>query len=154
MGSELSSAERLSVETQFISAQPTMRQNRRGHLLPQDRPSPRDSLHIPGLYSPGARRASDGMPNLQAFRAHLERVAAGGSSGCGSQKSSLKRLQQEHMQLQKQFSTPPLDARGQELQQRQHQLHQQVSLWWRHTYPSFIPLPLPSPPSRGNGQQA
>lgn len=127
-GSELSSAERLSMEGQFVSAPQSMRQSRqRGHYLPQDRPNHRETLHIPGVYSPSMRRASDGMPNLQAFKAHLERVAGEGSSG--SQKSSLKRLHKEHMQLQKQFSNQPLDARGQELQQRQHQLHQQVSLY-------------------------
>ncbi|XP_071843197.1 serine/threonine-protein kinase SIK3-like isoform X2 [Apostichopus japonicus] len=141
-GSELSSSERLSMEGQFTSAPQSLRQPRqRGHLIPQDRPNHRETLHIPGVYSPSMRRASDGMPNLQAFKAHLERVAAGGSSG--SQKSSLKRLHKEHMQLQKQFLTQPLDARGQELQQRQHQLHLQLqnSRGLGNTTPLLPPCP-------------
>ncbi|XP_071510023.1 uncharacterized protein [Diadema antillarum] len=81
----------------------------------------------PHLYanSTSARRASDGMPNLQYYRAHLQQVAAAGGGSSGScQKSSLKQLHKECQQLQKQYSSP-VDARTQELQQHQHQLHKE-----------------------------
>ncbi|XP_072033828.1 serine/threonine-protein kinase SIK3-like isoform X2 [Amphiura filiformis] len=91
--------------------------------IPRSRRAPeRATLHLPpGLVFANVRRASDGMPNLShAVRAHLEKLAAGGSSS-GSQRSSLKQLHKEYQQLQKQCSTP-VDPR---LQQHQHQLHQE-----------------------------
>lgn len=93
--------------------------------VPPDRNPHRDmSLYPPANYIT-TRRASDGMPNLHAFRAHLERVAASGSNS-GSQKSSLKQLHKEYHQLQKQCS--PVDPKLQELQQAQHQLHKEKML--------------------------
>ncbi|XP_030833605.1 uncharacterized protein LOC593886 isoform X2 [Strongylocentrotus purpuratus] len=88
---------------------------------------PERSLHL--FASTNARRASDGMPNLQYYqRERLERLAATGGGSSSSQKSSLKQLHKECQQLQKQFSSP-IDARAQELQmqmqQHQHHLHKE-----------------------------
>ncbi|XP_041470128.1 serine/threonine-protein kinase SIK3-like, partial [Lytechinus variegatus] len=97
---------------------PIVSRTRRERFLQPERP--------PHLFaSTNARRASDGMPNLQYYqRERLERLAATGGGSSSSQKSSLKQLHKECQQLQKQFSSP-VDARALELQQHQHQLHKE-----------------------------
>ncbi|CAK7317236.1 Serine/threonine-protein kinase SIK3 [Vulpes lagopus] len=88
------------------------------HLVPdQHRSTYKDSntLHLPTERFSPVRRFSDGATSIQAFKAHLEKLA---------NSSSIKQLQQECEQLQKMYGGQ-IDERALEKTQQQHMLYQQ-----------------------------
>ncbi|XP_038365413.1 serine/threonine-protein kinase SIK3 isoform X4 [Canis lupus familiaris] len=88
------------------------------HLVPdQHRSTYKDSntLHLPTERFSPVRRFSDGAASIQAFKAHLEKLA---------NSSSIKQLQQECEQLQKMYGGQ-IDERALEKTQQQHMLYQQ-----------------------------
>ncbi|XP_043936903.1 serine/threonine-protein kinase SIK3 [Protopterus annectens] len=91
------------------------------HLLPDQlhiRSTYKDSntLHLPTERFSPVRRFSDGAASIQAFKAHLEKMAANSSS--------IKQLQQECKQLKKMYCAP-FDEKVLEKTQQQHILYQQ-----------------------------
>ncbi|XP_072585845.1 serine/threonine-protein kinase SIK3 isoform X9 [Vulpes vulpes] len=74
-----------------------------------------NTLHLPTERFSPVRRFSDGATSIQAFKAHLEKLA---------NSSSIKQLQQECEQLQKMYGGQ-IDERALEKTQQQHMLYQQ-----------------------------
>nr|XP_055163149.1 serine/threonine-protein kinase SIK3 isoform X5 [Nyctereutes procyonoides] len=74
-----------------------------------------NTLHLPTERFSPVRRFSDGAASIQAFKAHLEKLA---------NSSSIKQLQQECEQLQKMYGGQ-IDERALEKTQQQHMLYQQ-----------------------------
>ncbi|XP_044113837.1 serine/threonine-protein kinase SIK3 isoform X5 [Neovison vison] len=111
------------------------------HLVPdQHRSTYKDSntLHLPTERFSPVRRFSDGAASIQAFKAHLEKLA---------DSSSIKQLQQECEQLQKMYGGQ-MDERALEKTQQQHVLYQQEQhqqILQQHIQDSICP-PQPSPP--------
>ncbi|XP_045873170.1 serine/threonine-protein kinase SIK3 isoform X5 [Meles meles] len=111
------------------------------HLVPdQHRSTYKDSntLHLPTERFSPVRRFSDGAASIQAFKAHLEKLA---------NSSSIKQLQQECEQLQKLYGGQ-MDERALEKTQQQHVLYQQEQhqqILQQHIQDSICP-PQPSPP--------
>ncbi|KAK3097997.1 hypothetical protein FSP39_015178 [Pinctada imbricata] len=97
-----------------LSLQPIRSQRRGGaHLLPERGNSAPNSfsnqLQLPERFSP-VRRASDGVANLHKYQVHLEKIynqtlTSQQSGSRHSSQSSLKQLQHECQELQKQVST-------------------------------------------------
>ncbi|XP_039085211.1 serine/threonine-protein kinase SIK3 isoform X4 [Hyaena hyaena] len=111
------------------------------HLVPdQHRSTYKDSntLHLPTERFSPVRRFSDGAASIQAFKAHLEKLA---------NSSSIKQLQQECEQLQKMYGGQ-VDERALEKTQQQHVLYQQEQhhqILQQQIQDSLCP-PQPSPP--------
>ncbi|XP_064433474.1 serine/threonine-protein kinase SIK3 isoform X3 [Mirounga angustirostris] len=111
------------------------------HLVPdQHRSTYKDSssLHLPAERFSPVRRFSDGAASVQAFKAHLEKLASS---------SSIRRLQQECEQLQKMYGGH-IDERALEKTQQQHMLYQQEQhhhILQQQIQDSICP-PQPSPP--------
>ncbi|XP_034521710.1 serine/threonine-protein kinase SIK3 isoform X5 [Ailuropoda melanoleuca] len=111
------------------------------HLVPeQHRSTYKDSntLHLPTERFSPVRRFSDGAASIQAFKAHLEKLA---------NSSSIKQLQQECEQLQKMYGGQ-IDERALEKTQQQHVLYQQEQhhqILQQQIQDSICP-PQPSPP--------
>ncbi|XP_077915093.1 serine/threonine-protein kinase SIK3 isoform X4 [Halichoerus grypus] len=111
------------------------------HLVPdQHRSTYKDSssLHLPTERFSPVRRFSDGAASVQAFKAHLEKLASS---------SSIRQLQQECEQLQKMYGGH-IDERAREKTQQQHVLYQQEQhqhILQQHIQDSICP-PQPSPP--------
>ncbi|XP_058542806.1 serine/threonine-protein kinase SIK3 isoform X4 [Neofelis nebulosa] len=111
------------------------------HLVPdQHRSTYKDSntLHLPTERFSPVRRFSDGAASIQAFKAHLEKLA---------NSSSIKQLQQECEQLQKMYGGQ-VDERALEKTQQQHVLYQQEQhhqILQQQIQDSICP-PQPSPP--------
>ncbi|XP_035960368.1 serine/threonine-protein kinase SIK3 isoform X3 [Halichoerus grypus] len=96
------------------------------------------SLHLPTERFSPVRRFSDGAASVQAFKAHLEKLASS---------SSIRQLQQECEQLQKMYGGH-IDERAREKTQQQHVLYQQEQhqhILQQHIQDSICP-PQPSPP--------
>ncbi|XP_047549690.1 serine/threonine-protein kinase SIK3 isoform X4 [Lutra lutra] len=97
-----------------------------------------NTLHLPTERFSPVRRFSDGAASIQAFKAHLEKLA---------DSSSIKQLQQECEQLQKMYGGQ-MDERALEKTQQQHVLYQQEQhqqILQQHIQDSICP-PQPSPP--------
>ncbi|XP_045873169.1 serine/threonine-protein kinase SIK3 isoform X4 [Meles meles] len=97
-----------------------------------------NTLHLPTERFSPVRRFSDGAASIQAFKAHLEKLA---------NSSSIKQLQQECEQLQKLYGGQ-MDERALEKTQQQHVLYQQEQhqqILQQHIQDSICP-PQPSPP--------
>ncbi|XP_025749170.1 serine/threonine-protein kinase SIK3 isoform X9 [Callorhinus ursinus] len=111
------------------------------HLVPdQHRSTYKDSnsLHLPTERFSPVRRFSDGAASVQAFKAHLEKLASS---------SSIRQLQQECEQLQKMYGGH-IDERALEKTQQQHMLYQQEQhhhILQQQIQDSICP-PQPSPP--------
>ncbi|XP_032283616.1 serine/threonine-protein kinase SIK3 isoform X4 [Phoca vitulina] len=111
------------------------------HLVPdQHRSTYKDSssLHLPTERFSPVRRFSDGAASVQAFKAHLEKLASS---------SSIRQLQQECEQLQKMYGGH-IDERALEQTQQQHVLYQQEQhqhTLQQHIQDSICP-PQPPPP--------
>ncbi|XP_038609312.1 LOW QUALITY PROTEIN: serine/threonine-protein kinase SIK3 [Tachyglossus aculeatus] len=111
------------------------------HLVPdQHRSIYKDSntLHLPAERFSPVRRFSDGAASIQAFKAHLEKMATN---------SSIKQLQQECEQLQKIYGCQ-IDERVLEKTQQQHMLYQQEQhhqILQQQIQDCICP-PQPSPP--------
>ncbi|XP_030874303.1 serine/threonine-protein kinase SIK3 isoform X5 [Leptonychotes weddellii] len=96
------------------------------------------SLHLPTERFSPVRRFSDGAASVQAFKAHLEKLASS---------SSIRQLQQECEQLQKMYGGH-IDERALEKTQQQHMLYQQEQhhhILQQQIQDSICP-PQPSPP--------
>ncbi|XP_032283617.1 serine/threonine-protein kinase SIK3 isoform X5 [Phoca vitulina] len=96
------------------------------------------SLHLPTERFSPVRRFSDGAASVQAFKAHLEKLASS---------SSIRQLQQECEQLQKMYGGH-IDERALEQTQQQHVLYQQEQhqhTLQQHIQDSICP-PQPPPP--------
>ncbi|XP_073759888.1 serine/threonine-protein kinase SIK3 isoform X7 [Callorhinus ursinus] len=97
-----------------------------------------NSLHLPTERFSPVRRFSDGAASVQAFKAHLEKLASS---------SSIRQLQQECEQLQKMYGGH-IDERALEKTQQQHMLYQQEQhhhILQQQIQDSICP-PQPSPP--------
>ncbi|XP_026361488.2 serine/threonine-protein kinase SIK3 isoform X7 [Ursus arctos] len=97
-----------------------------------------NTLHLPTERFSPVRRFSDGAASIQAFKAHLEKLA---------NSSSIKQLQQECEQLQKMYGGQ-IDERALEKTQQQHVLYQQEQhhqILQQQIQDSICP-PQPSPP--------
>ncbi|XP_058542804.1 serine/threonine-protein kinase SIK3 isoform X3 [Neofelis nebulosa] len=97
-----------------------------------------NTLHLPTERFSPVRRFSDGAASIQAFKAHLEKLA---------NSSSIKQLQQECEQLQKMYGGQ-VDERALEKTQQQHVLYQQEQhhqILQQQIQDSICP-PQPSPP--------
>ncbi|XP_039085213.1 serine/threonine-protein kinase SIK3 isoform X6 [Hyaena hyaena] len=97
-----------------------------------------NTLHLPTERFSPVRRFSDGAASIQAFKAHLEKLA---------NSSSIKQLQQECEQLQKMYGGQ-VDERALEKTQQQHVLYQQEQhhqILQQQIQDSLCP-PQPSPP--------
>ncbi|KAL3887299.1 hypothetical protein ACJMK2_027241 [Sinanodonta woodiana] len=103
-----------------------------------DRSSSRESykdincLHLPNeRYSP-VRRASDGVANLHKYQSHLEKIyreSIGTQSGSRhNSQTSLKQLQQEYQELEKQVSGRGCDPQSATLYQHLQRLHLQQQI--------------------------
>ncbi|XP_062578305.1 serine/threonine-protein kinase SIK3-like isoform X1 [Saccostrea cucullata] len=102
-----------------------------------------NSLHLPNERFSPVRRASDGLANLHKYQSHLEKIynqTIQQSSSRHNSHSSLKQLQQECQELQKQCQRDP--GKGVELQQ-QHTFHRLQHSLQNNNMP---PSPVPSPP--------
>lgn len=100
-------------------------------------------LHLPNERFSPVRRASDGLANLPKYQSHLEKIYNQTIQQSGSRhssQSSLKQLQQECQELQKQCHRDP--GKDVELQQQHtfHRLHQSLQ---NNVMPHS---PVPSPP--------
>ncbi|XP_050415171.1 serine/threonine-protein kinase SIK3 isoform X2 [Patella vulgata] len=143
---------------QKLSLQPIRARRSGGLLSPQERPSREtykdiNSLHLPNERFSPVRRASDGLSNLHKYQTHLERIfketigqqqltvhsaTSLRSTGRGSA-SSLKALQQECQELQKQVSSRDSDKHGRQQNPRYQQSFQGKTgltniienLWWK-----------------------
>ncbi|XP_028664332.2 serine/threonine-protein kinase SIK3 homolog isoform X1 [Erpetoichthys calabaricus] len=95
-----------------------------------------NTLHLPTERFSPVRRFSDGAASIQAFKAHLEKVAAN---------SSIKQLQQECERLQKMYAAS-LNEEALEHTQQQHILYQQEQqqILQQHLQDNMRP-PQPSP---------
>ncbi|KAK3581717.1 hypothetical protein CHS0354_015347 [Potamilus streckersoni] len=103
-----------------------------------DRTSSRESykdincLHLPNeRYSP-VRRASDGLANLHKYQSHLEKIyreSVGSQTGSRhNSQTSLKQLQQEYQELEKQVSGRGSDPQSATLYQHLQRLHLQQQI--------------------------
>ncbi|XP_034301766.1 serine/threonine-protein kinase SIK3-like isoform X2 [Crassostrea angulata] len=99
-------------------------------------------LHLPNERFSPVRRASDGLANLPKYQSHLEKIYNQTIQQSGSRhssQSSLKQLQQECQELQKQCHRDP--GKDVELQQQHtfHRLHQSLQDYSiKKFYPKYL----------------